>query len=134
MNVALVRLVWQRARHCCEYCRIPQDFDEAPFEIDHAIARKHGGRTVASNLVLSCFHDNSHKGSDIAGLDPKTRRLTPLFHPRRHRWARHFRWPGPYLVGRTRIGRVTIAVLNINDPLRVALRERLIAAGGFPPE
>ena len=134
MKAALVRLVWQRAGRCCEYGRIPQHLDEAPFEIDHAIARKHGGRTVASNLVLSCFHDNSHKGSDIAGRDPKTRHLTPLFNPRRHRWARHFRWQGPYLIGRTSIGRVTVAVLNINDPLRVALRQRLIMAGLFPPE
>jgi hypothetical protein len=28
---------------CCEYCGISQDCDDAPFEIDHIIALKHGG-------------------------------------------------------------------------------------------
>jgi hypothetical protein len=132
MDAALVRLVWRRARHCCEYCRIPQEYDDAPFEIDHIIAVKHDGLTRADNLALSCFHDNSHKGPNIAGRDPKTHRLTPLFNPRRHKWDRHFRWQGAYLVGRTPIGRVTVAILNINDPLRVELRAGLIEEGLFP--
>jgi 5-methylcytosine-specific restriction endonuclease McrA len=62
MDEAIVRFVWQRADGRCEYCRMPQAFDESPFEIDHIIARKHGGATVQGNLALSCFHDNSHKG------------------------------------------------------------------------
>jgi hypothetical protein len=132
MDAALVRQVWQRARRCCEYGRIPQDYDEASFEIDHVIARKHGGPTVARNLALSCFWCNSFKGSDLGGLDPYTRKLTPLFNPRRHKWSRHFRWDGPLLRGRTPIGRVTVAVLRINDPFRVALREGLIQGGLFP--
>jgi len=57
-----------------------------------------------------------------------------LFNPRRHKWVRHFRWQGGYLLGRTPIGRVTIAVLNMNAPFRVALREGLIEQGIFPPE
>jgi hypothetical protein len=133
VDAALVRLVWRRAHARCEYCQMPQAFDDGPFEVDHVIARKHGGPTAAGNLALSCFPCNSFKGSDIAGLDPRTRRLTPLFHPRRHKWARHFRWRGAYLLGRTAVGRVTVAVLNINDPFRVALREGLIAEGRFPP-
>jgi hypothetical protein len=35
-------------------------------------------------------------------------------------------------VGRTAIGRTTVAVLAINLPYRVALRRRLIAEGAFP--
>jgi hypothetical protein len=132
MDAALIRQVWQRAGSCCEYCRVPQAYDDSPFEIDHVIARKHRGPTVAGNLALSCFHCNSFKGSDIAGLDPQTRKLTPLFNPRRHKWHRHFRWRGAYLIGRTSIGRVTVAVLNINDPFRVELRAGLITEGVFP--
>jgi hypothetical protein len=74
-----------------------------------------------------------HKGPNVAGFDPKTRRLTPLFHPRRHKWPRHFRWDGPLLVGRTPVGRTTIVVLAINNILRVRLREELIEEGVFPP-
>jgi hypothetical protein len=133
MEAALIQQVWQRAEHRCEYCQMPQEFDDLAFEIDHIIARKHRGPTVASNLALSCFWCNSFKGSDIAGLDPKTNKLTPLYNPRRHKWTRHFRWQGAYLRGRTRVGRVTVAVLNINDPFRVELRQGLIDEGIFPP-
>jgi hypothetical protein len=110
-----------------------QEYDAAVFEIDHVIARKHGGPTVARNLALSCMRCNVFKGSNIAGRDGPTRRLVPLFNPRRHKWERHFRWRGGYLGGRTAIGRVTVAVLNINDAVRVGLREGLIAEGLFPP-
>lgn len=133
MDAALVRHVWRRAGHRCEYCQMHQDHDESVFEIDHIIARKHHGPATAANLALSCFFCNSHKGSDIASLDPRTHRLTPLFNPRRHKWARHFHWDGPTLVGLTPVGRATVAVLNINDPLRVELRKGLIEEGLFPP-
>jgi hypothetical protein len=77
--------------------------------------------------------DNNHKGPNIAGLDPRTEKLTPLFHPRRHKWDRHFRWDGPVLIGLTPMGRTTIAVLEINLDYRVAFRQRLIDEGIFPP-
>jgi hypothetical protein len=83
--------------------------------------------------VLACFPCNNHKGANIAGIDPVTRRLTPLFNPRRHKWDRHFRWDGPKLLGRTPIGRATVAVLEINSRERVLLRESLIAEQVFPP-
>jgi hypothetical protein len=133
MDAALARLVWRRAKGCCEYCRMPQAADDAPFEIDHIIARKHDGPTIASNLCLSCYYCNSFKGSDIGGRDPRMRKLTPLFNPRRHKWSRHFRWEGAYLIGRTPIGRVTVALLHINDDYRVEFREGLIGEGVFPP-
>jgi hypothetical protein len=127
-----VRLVWRRAGRRCEYCRIPQAFDESPFEIDHVIARKHGGLSVAGNLALSCFRCNSFKGPNVGGLDPLTRDLTPLFNPRRDRWNRHFRWKGALLIGRTNVGRATIEVLNMNHVLRIKVRDRLIEDGVFP--
>ncbi len=61
MEAALVRLVWQRARDCCEYCRLPQAYSNLTFEIDHIIAQKHGGPTNPANLALSCFFCNSYK-------------------------------------------------------------------------
>ena len=133
MEAALRRLVWQRAQSRCEYCQLPQDCDHRPFEIDHIRSRKHHGPTVAGNLALSCFRCNSFKGSDISGIDKNARKLTPLFNPRRHKWATHFRWEGAYLIGCTAIGRVTVDLLHINDEYRVELRELLIAAGEFPP-
>jgi hypothetical protein len=133
MDAALIRQVWRRAGSCCEYCQMPQEFDKTPFEIDHIISKKHEGPTIASNLALSCFYCNSYKGSDIGGLDRQTRKLTPLFNPRSQQWARHFRWQGAYLFGRTAVARVTITMLRINDAFRVELREELIEEGFFPP-
>jgi hypothetical protein len=45
---------------------------------------------------------------------------------------RHFRWDGPVLVGRTAVGRATIAVLAINLPHRLAQRAALIDEGVLP--
>jgi hypothetical protein len=56
MDAALTRLVWQRAHGRCEYCRMPQAADDAPFEIDHIRSRKHLGPTIASNLCLACWY------------------------------------------------------------------------------
>ncbi len=133
MKAALIRLVWRRAGSRCEYCRIPQAADDATFEIDHIVARKHAGSTSAGNLCLSCFSCNSSKGSDLGSLDPETRKLSPLFHPRRHSWNKHFARDGARLIGRRSIGRVTVALLRINDEYRIELREALIAEGAFPP-
>jgi HNH endonuclease len=133
MDAALTRLVWRRANGCCEYCQMPQVGDPATFAIDHIVALKHIGPTVASNLCLSCYYCNAFKGSDLSSIDRKTRKLTPLFNPRRHKWAKHFQWDRAYLIGRTAIGRVTITLLHINDEYRVDLREGLIAEGAFPP-
>jgi hypothetical protein len=131
MDAALTRLVRQRAGGRCEYCRLPQVGSRAPFEIDHIIARKHRGRTVASNLAVACIYCNSYKGPNISGRDTATGKLTPLYHPRRHKWSYHFHYEGGTLIGRTAIGRTTIDVLQINLPTLVALREALIAGEVF---
>src|SRR3954454_6388525 len=134
MERALEELVRRRAAERCEYCQVPQARDRLPFEIDHIIAKKHRGLTRAGNLCLACFACNNHKGPNISGIDKQTKTIVPLFNPRRHKWGRHFRWDGPILVGRTPIGRATVAVLEINLDYRVSFRLRLIEEGAFPPE
>lgn len=106
-------------------------YPTVPFQLDHVIARQHGGATTRANLALSCLHCNSHKGPNIGGIDQKTGKLTRLYNPRHDEWNRHFRWRKALLVGKTAIGRVTIAVLNINDPDFVAVRESLVQEGRF---
>jgi 5-methylcytosine-specific restriction endonuclease McrA len=133
MERALQELVWQRAGSRCEYCQLSQEQDELTFEIDHIIAKKHRGQDRASNLCLACFACNNHKGTNISGIDSRTNKIVPLFNPRRHKWARHFRWAGPVLVGLTPIGRATVTVLEINLDYRIDLREGLIEEGVFPP-
>jgi hypothetical protein len=129
---ALEREVRRRAGSACEYCRMPESAGLAPSQIDHVIAQQHGGLATLDNLALARLRCNKHKGPNIAGLDPVTRRVVRLFNPRRDRWAKHFAWEGPLLVGLTSIGRVTIGVLAINLPSSVAARAALIEAGLLP--
>lgn len=125
----LERLVVERARGHCEYCRFPASAAELPFEIDHIIAEKHRGQTVAENLAWACFSCNSYNGPNIAGVDPVTSEITRLYHPRDDVWAAHFEWSGAWLRGLSPIGRTTIAVLEINDSDAVAVRESLLGEG-----
>ena len=132
MNESLERRVRERANNRCEYCKIPAYVSEFTFPLDHIIAEQHRGRTTHENLALSCPDDTFDKGPNIAGLDPKTGRLTKLFNLCRQRWSVHFAWDGPMLVGKTAIGRTTLYVLNMNHPDRVEVRRLLIDAGVFP--
>jgi hypothetical protein len=128
---ALVRF---RAARRCEYCRLhEEDLPLFPFHVEHIVALKHGGKDSPANLAWSCHLCNLAKSSNLSGLDPATGRVAVLFNPRKQRWARHFQWDGSRLEGRTASGRATVAVLNVNAPHRVELRELLTAAGRFPP-
>lgn len=133
MEPALRRAVRTRAGNTCEYCQLAQVHEPfATFHIEHVIARQHGGGDDSQNLCLSCTSCNLHKGPNLAGIDPETRQMVPLFHPRRDEWSENFEWNGPVLVGKTSIGRATIAVLGINLADNAELREALIAEGVFP--
>ncbi len=125
----LRRFVLERAAGRCEYCRFPQAAALLPFEVEHVLALKHGGETIAANLALSCFFCNRYKGSDIASLDPETGLLTAFFNPRLDLWEEHFRMEGAELMPLTATGRVTVRILRFNDVARVAERQVLIAAG-----
>lgn len=56
MDDRLLRLIWRRANRTCEYCQLPQAYSHLPFEVDHVIAKKHGGKSLASNLALACYY------------------------------------------------------------------------------
>lgn len=133
MDESLTRAVRERTGQACEYCQLPEALYDGTFEVEHVVPRQHGGHTRLSNLAYACLHDNRHKGPNLTGIDPKTKKLTTLFNPRRHKWSRHFRWDGSHLLGRTPIGRVTVYVLAMNDPVRVEFRRHLLAEGLFPP-
>jgi 5-methylcytosine-specific restriction endonuclease McrA len=127
------RRVADRARYRCEYCQLPQAYTSLPHEIDHVRARKHHGRTSLRNLCWAYAACNAAKGPNIAGYDPETDELVPLFNPRQDRWDEHFAWDGPRLRGHSAIARATIDVLRINALQRVAHRRKLMALGLFSP-
>ncbi len=113
----------------CEYCHFPEQHAELGFQLDHVVPRKHGGRGDAGNLAFACYRCNTHKGPNLAGLDPDSGRMIRLFNPRTDSWADHFRWTGARLAGRTPEGRTTVTVLCINRTDYVLLRRMLLAEG-----
>jgi hypothetical protein len=133
MNSALRAFVRERAGRRCEYCHLrEEDAGTLAFQIEHIIAKQHGGTDDPGRLCYACPQCNWAKGPNLAGLlDGK---LYPLFNPRKQSWHRHFHWDYTILVGKTKTGSVTVQVLNINDPARVMLREHLLFEGRFPAE
>jgi hypothetical protein len=91
------------------------------FQIDHIISEKHEGATEEHNLAVACLFCNLNKGSDIGSLDDAGT-FTRLFHPRRDRWAEHFRFNGLRIEGITAVGTVTAKLLRFNDTHRVEER------------
>src|SRR5438132_5245479 len=110
------RVMRLRANHRCEYCQLPETATELPHGVDHIRAVKHRGATTLDNTCWSCAYCNTAKGSNLAGYDPETDELIPLFNPRTDAWQEHFMWDGAGLRGKTPKGRATIDVLRINAP------------------
>ena len=118
--------VRRRAGHICEYCHLSQANSRLRLVIDHVLARQHGGATTSENLALCCAFCNQHKGPNVAGVDPQTNRVTPLFNPRNDAGADNFSFKGATLVGLTATGRTTIAVLNMNSERQLAVRQAIL--------
>jgi hypothetical protein len=133
MHKQVRRAVAARAKHRCEYCLVPSAADPQPMEVEHVIARQHGGAEELDNLALACFSGNRYKGPNLAGIDPATGALQGLFHPRRDAWAAHFRVNGTRIEPLSSTGAVTIIVLQLNHSTRLALREALLEEGVWPP-
>ena len=81
------------------------------------------------NTGWACARCNGAKGANVAGFDPESGALVPLFNPRLDGWNEHFHWQGALLLGKTAIGRATIDVLRINDADCVERREELMGSG-----
>jgi hypothetical protein len=132
---ALRRVVMERARDHCEYCRIPGSFATQSFTVEHIAPRDAGGETVLSNLAWACFGCNGHKHTATRGADPDTNEKVAQFHPRQQPWSHHFAWSDDLarVVGKTPCGRATIEVLHLNRTGLVNLRRVLVAGGYHPP-
>jgi HNH endonuclease len=127
------RLVSQRATGRCEYCGLSQEGQEAAFHIDHIVPVVAGGQTTAENLALACVSCSLHKAARQTAIDPQTGEEVAIYNPRRERWSDHFRWEGVRLVGQTATGRATVAALDMNRPLILAIRQEEANLGRHPP-
>ncbi len=129
---ALRKAVRDRAQGCCEYCLIHEDDVYRAHEADHTIAGQHGGATTSENLAFACFDCNRRKGPNLSSVDPETRAVVRIFHPRTQGWQEHFRLAGYLIIPLTPIGRATVKVLDLNGPTRLRIRGALVRLGRYP--
>lgn len=127
-------LVADRAAHYCEYCHAPELVFNFPFEVEHIVPRALGGADAEFNLALACRSCNLRKGTRISGIDPESDTEVRLFNPRQDQWDDHFQVDGKpgMVVGKTLVGRVTVACLEMNSQAQVMARQLWIRLGLFP--
>lgn len=129
------RFVFRRANGCCEYCKCRADFATQSLVTEHIIPSVKGGSDDLENLALACQGCNSHKAVKTEALDPVSKQLVPLFHPRQQKWREHFNWDESYtqILGLTPTGRATVEALRLNRPELLRLRAALFLLGEHPP-
>ncbi|VAW31373.1 hypothetical protein MNBD_CHLOROFLEXI01-1526 [hydrothermal vent metagenome] len=86
-----------RAAHRCEYCQSWASYSAQPFVYEHIIPIAKGGETHLDNLCYACGGCNGHKYTKIKGVDPVSKSVASLYHPRTQNWHQHFGWSDDYL-------------------------------------
>lgn len=132
ISEALRNEVAGRADHRCEYCLIHEGDAGFRLQVDHIISRKHGGLSAVENLAYACVLRNRSKGTDVASVDGRSGKIVRLFHPRRDRWADHFRLDANLIHARSDVGAATAELLRFDAPERLAERSLLQALGSYP--
>lgn len=141
LSEALRQVVRERASYLCEYCHSPEKLSASRFTVDHLIPQSLGGTDDLANLALACRRCNERRYNFVAGIDPESKEITPIYQPRLHKWSEHFCWEngGERIKGITPIGRATCQRLDLNDERYPAedsiqaTRKLWIAAGWHPP-
>lgn len=134
-------LIRKRANYLCEYCHSPEKISATRFTIDHIIPQSLGGSDALENLAYACRRCNERRYNFVAGYDPITKTIVPLFNPRQQRWGKHFAWSidGTKIIAITPVGRATLSRFDLNDEryseedsIR-STRELWVQAGWHPP-
>jgi HNH endonuclease len=111
------QFVRERAEYLCEYCHSLELLSANRFTIDHIVPRSLGGLDDTDNLALACRRCNERRYNFVAGIDPETQEIVPIFNPRYQQWAEHFIWTahGTVIQGLTPVGRTTCIRFDLND-------------------
>ena len=111
------RAIRERANYVYEYCHSSERLSANRFTADHVIPKSLGGSDEIDNLALACRRCNERRYNFVAGVDPETQAIVPIFNPRKQDWRDHFVWVGQGVVieGITPTGRTTCIRLDLND-------------------
>jgi 5-methylcytosine-specific restriction endonuclease McrA len=141
INDELKQAIRERAKYVCEYCHSPERLSANRLTVDHVIPKSLGGSDQPTNLALACRRCNERRYNFVAGIDPETQEIVPIFNPRQQKWKEHFVWlnQGVVIEGTTPTGRATCLRLDLNDtryPEEDSIRETRrfwIQTGLHPP-
>ncbi|MEL7223848.1 MAG: HNH endonuclease [Cyanobacteria bacterium J06576_12] len=124
VSAELKAQIRQQARNRYGYCLSLQQYVLGTLEIEYIIPKSAGGSSREDNLWMACRPCNSHKADRTHGIDPLSEETVALYHPRKQTWNDHFAWSndGTHIVGTTPCGRVTVEILQLNNPFSVAVR------------
>jgi hypothetical protein len=111
---------------------MPENLQGATFHVEHVIPRSKGGESTLENLALACPGCNLHKADKTTAPDPLTGERVVLFHPLQQKWSEQFRFTGHEMEGSTAIGRVTVAMLDLNHLRRQRIRQAEESFGLYP--
>lgn len=133
--LSLQRLVRERFRDCCAYCKTAERLTATAFELEHIRPRSLGGETAFGNLCLSCPMCNRYKSDSSSAVDPLTQIVVPLFHPQEQGWGTHFAWrsDGIEIIGLSSTGRATLTALRMNRSAMIRVRRMWVAMEEHPP-
>ena len=131
----LRRIVMERAKGCCEYCKSQEIFATQSLSVEHIIPIAKNGTSTSDNLALACQGCNNRKYNRTEAYDPIDGQLAPLYHPRQQSRAEHFIWSDDFteLIGISPTGRATVVRLQLNREGVVNLRQLLSEKNLHPP-
>jgi 5-methylcytosine-specific restriction endonuclease McrA len=120
----------------CAYCQIPAIYLPQGLEKEHIVPLSRGGGDVPNNICPACPNCNAHKLKKTSAPDPESGEMVRLFNPYRDIWTDHFEWDksGTKILGRTKLGRATVAALKMNLPDVISWRKIFVQIGGYPPK
>jgi HNH endonuclease len=135
ISVELRNRIRAHDRNRCCYCLTTESNSGIRMTCDHFWPRTKDGKTSFENLCLACRSCNEFKSNTTEALDTISGETVGLFNPRLHNWPTHFEWiaDSTEVVGISAIGRVTVTVLQMNNPAIVAARRRWVSVGWHPP-
>ena len=126
------KLIMERARHRCEYCRVLEYLSSFDYHIDHIIGIQHGGSNSLNNLAYVCSSCNWKKGPNISTILHIEGPLIQLFNPRIQDWFEHFEIKNGILLPLSSIAEGTIKLLELNQENKIEERFEMILAGFYP--
>ena len=126
--------IMQKTIRYCEFCHIPEGI--LPLHVLNLPRQKKDTPNALQNYCVICEHCYKAKGNRVEGVDPRSGKIIPLFHPRKDIWKQHFSWEIDHITikGLTIVGRATVAITRMNSESMLERRKQGLRDGWHQPD